>query len=182
MVQKMLTQEKVRELFDYRDGMLIWKSKGKRVVVGNVAGGVSGNMGYHMVSVGGKKFCAHRVIWLWHHGYMPENDVDHINRDKTDNRIENLREVSRSCNMRNTDNLSNCTSGVKGVSFDNPSGFWMAQITVRGRSVYLGRYPDFTEAVCHRLAAEQAENWAGCDNCSPAFLYVKNTINNGETP
>jgi len=100
--RKTLTQERVRELFDYReDGWLVRKSRtANSTKAGDVVGCPNGR-GYLTVMVDWWHLRVHRVIWLWHHGYMPENGVDHIDRDITNNRIGNLREVSHSCNMRN---------------------------------------------------------------------------------
>jgi hypothetical protein len=172
----LLTQERVRELFDYReDGALVWKvAQRGGVKAGSMAGGLT--HGYAGVRIAGRHYYIHRVVWLWHCGYMPEGIVDHINRDPLDNRVENLREVSHSCNHRNTTNNRANTSGVKGVYRTGTDQMWRAQIKVAGRILYLGRHTDFLEAVCHRLAAEQAEGWAGCDDCSPAFKYVRQHI------
>jgi hypothetical protein len=104
---------------------------------------------------------------------MPENEIDHVNRNPLDNRIENLREVSRSCNARNTRNRKTNSSGVKGVSFDKKNKKWKAHISVSGKQYTLVRSDDFTEAVCFRLAAEQAFGWPECDKLSTAFLYLK---------
>ena len=166
-----LTYEHVRELFDYRDnGNLVWKVRlSRRTRIGDIAGTPSG-AGYHVVIVDGRPNKTHRVIWLWHHGYTPEGDLDHINRVKLDNRIENLREVSRQCNTRNTGNQKNNTSGAKGI-YTHPSwdNVWQAFITVNGRQCKLGNHSSFDEAVLHRLAAEQCLGWEGCDSSSPAY-------------
>lgn len=173
----MITQERVRELFDYReDGVLVRRVKvGRHVAVGDVAG-FPGTRGYLNVKVDWKAYRIHRLVFLWHNGYMPENGIDHINRDKIDNRIENLREVGHTCNARNTSNRKNNTSGVKGISWSNEMRKWRAQIRVGGKEISLGQSADFLEAVCHRLAAEQAEGWSGCDSSSPAFKYVQENI------
>ena len=173
----MLTQSQVKELFLYRDdGVLVRKKTiSSKAQIGHVAGGKNLN-GYIVISIKCKIYCAHRLIWLWHYGYVPENDIDHINRDRSDNRIENLREVSRSCNTRNTGNYITNKSGVKGVHWYKPQGKWAAQIGLNGKIVNIGYYTDFLDAVCARLAAEQAIGWAGCDDCSPAFQYVKANI------
>jgi hypothetical protein len=172
----MLTQEKVRELFVYReDGSLVMKTRtSQRVHVGDVVG--YDHQGYIRVKVSGKDYYAHRLVWLYHHGYLPENPIDHINRNKMDNRIENLREVSHSCNLRNIGNRKDSNSGAKGVSYHSGKGKWGANIKIPGKQVCLGYYQDILEAACHRLAAEQALDWAGCDSSSPAFQYVKKYI------
>lgn len=168
-----LTQDRVKDIFDFKDGKLLWKT---RKANGGKAGQQAGwahRTGYHVVSVDSKRYLAHRIIWLWHNGYLPENQIDHINRNRADNRICNLREVTQTCNNRNTGNPPTNTSGIKGVSCAKRSAKWMACIRVAKRTIYLGRHADFTEAVCHRLAAEQALDWDGCDSSSPAFKYVR---------
>lgn len=169
---KKLTQERVCVLFNYMDGELFWKVRRSGLRNGAVAGSPNSS-GYLIIMVDGKRYLAHRLIWLYYHGYMPELDVDHINRNRLDNRVENLREVSRSCNTRNSGNYMTNKSGVKGVHWAADRGKWMAHIKVFGNDHHLGQYDDFLEAVCHRLAAEQALNWAGCDSSSPSFQYVK---------
>lgn len=172
-----LTQEKVRELFDYReDGNLIWMvSTSRRIKVGDVAGSPNGD-GYLRVGVNGEQYLAHRLIWLWHHGYLPENGLDHKDRIKTHNWIDNLREINRSCNKRNTANPINNSSGVKGVSWHKFTGTWVAVIKVHMKNHNLGYFSDFTEAVAHRLAHEQAVNWSSCDSSSPAYQFIKNYL------
>jgi len=167
-----LTQERVKELFDYRDGELIWNIRG------GVAGYSNGN-GYLRIEVDGKKHYVHRVIWLWNNGYLPEKGIDHINRNRADNRIENLREVGQTCNIRNTDNRKTNTSGVKGVYWGAENGKWRAQIMVAGKVHCLGSHIDFFEAVCHRLAAEQLLGWEGCDSSSPALKFIQANLQDG---
>lgn len=89
--------------------------------------------GYIRVSIAGRRYSAHRVAWLIVHGEWPECDIDHINGDKTDNRVANLRKLSRSDNLVNQKK----TRGVskhKGVTFHN--GLWIAQFS--NRVGYLG--------------------------------------------
>lgn len=133
-----------------------------------MAGGTN-NIGYVAISVQGKLHLAHRLAWLFVHGYLPEHQVDHINRIRDDNRIENLREVSRSCNLRNTGNFVNNTSGVKGVYWNKGKNKWHAQIRINLKMKHLGYYDDFQDVVCARLTAEQCVGWSGCDSNSPAF-------------
>jgi hypothetical protein len=167
-----LTQERVRELFDYRDGDLIRKKPSQGVKVGDVAGSL-GNRGYLGIRIDYKNYLNHVLVWLWHHGYIPEHDIDHIDRIKIHNQIENLREVSRTCNSRNSKLSKKNTSGVKGVSWKSGENKWVAQIMVNYKTIALGRTLDFTEAVSLRLAAEQCLNWDGCDSSSPAFKFIK---------
>lgn len=172
-----LTQERVKELFDYReDGSLVWRVyRNASARIGVRAGSVH-HSGYRIIRQKGRTYGEHRIVWLWHYGYMPENEIDHINRKRSDNRVENLREVTRVCNNRNSGNRKDNSSGVKGVGWHKASNMWRVRINVYGEERLVGYAPDFTEACCLRLAAEQAENWAGCDSCSPAYQYVTSMI------
>ena len=174
-----ISYERVKELFDYReDGYLIWKvRKSRSIRIGDVAGRSCNNQ-YPRIQIDRKPYMAHRLIWLWHHGYMPEGELDHINKIGFDNRIENLREVSHQCNLRNTGNPKDNKTGVKGVFTNERWGdVWRAQIVLNGKQVNLGNHRCFDEAVLTRLAAEQCLDWDGCDSYSPAYRYaVKNGL------
>ena len=164
-----LTYEDVRKLFDYRsDGKLIWKVRKGSKGVGAIVGSMCNRNVYSIMQINSEKYRTHRVIWLWYHGYMPEGGLDHINRIKSDNRIENLREVSQQCNMRNVGNGAKNESGVKRVYKHKGWSVWRVQLSKH----YIGTFKCFDEAVLHRLAAEQCVNWAGCDSSSPAYQYA----------
>jgi len=173
----MITQERVRELFDYReDGALVWIKRTSNVVsVGDVAGCVGAD-GYERTKVDGMGYLNHRLVWLWHRGRFPVGGLDHIDRIKTHNFIENLREATQTGNMRNTGNRRHNTSGVKGVGWNKESEKWRARVTSTWETVLVGKCADFLEAVCHRLAAEQCLGWAKFDGSSPAFQYSKKYI------
>jgi hypothetical protein len=174
-----LTQERLKEVLHYNPetGVFTWiVSPAHRVKVGDVAGSICGN-GYRLISIDSVKYKAHRLAWLYVYGYLPEHGVDHKDRVKVHNQIDNLREASQQCNMRNTGNFSDNTSGVKGVNYHKPTGKWRAYININRKNIYLGVHLSFFEAACHRLAAEQAENWHGCDNSSPAYKFVMAGIN-----
>jgi len=178
-MQEKLTQKKIRELFDYNPdvGVLKWKKpRSPRVATGDEAGCVDKSTGYRQVYIGNKAYYTHRLIWFFVHGYFPEHQVDHINRDRLDNRINNLREVSQSCNNKNTGLRNDNKSGITGVSWDNNRGQWEVKISNNGRQRSLGRYRDFSDAVCARLAGEQCINFGLCNSASRAFKYVKTNI------
>jgi len=98
------TQNELRELFEYRDGNLYWKkSNGTKITAGKIAGSLSKDSGYIFIRLG-KLYRSHRLIWIYHYGDIPEGlQIDHINRIRNDNRIENLRVVSQSTNNLNQD-------------------------------------------------------------------------------
>jgi len=171
-----LIQERLHELLHYEPetGIFYWKVGARNIKVGDIAGTPS--CGYVKIGISGTIYPAHRLAWLYVHGYFPESEIDHINRDRADNRICNLREVSHVCNRRNIRNQKNNTSGVKGVSWFNHHLKWRSQINLLGKPHNLGYYSSFDDAVCARLAAEQCLNWSGCDSNSPAFLYVQKML------
>ncbi len=105
------------------------------------------------------------------HGYWPENHIDHINRDKADNRLCNLREVSNQCNIRNAKVGKNTTTKINGVC-PHKRGYEV-YIKVNYKKFNLGVFEDFVEAVAHRLAAEQCLDWSGCDTSSSAFCFMQ---------
>ena len=175
---KKIKQERLKEVLHYSPdtGIFTWRNDvSKNIKAGCIAGSVVGN-GYVHIGVDGGDYQAHRLAFLYVHGYFPENNIDHCNRVKSDNRINNLREVSQVCNVRNTCNRTTNTSGVKGVCWYKKLKTWRAQITVNGEGKHCGYYKDFADAVCARLAAEQCLNWSGCDNTSPAFIWAKQNI------
>jgi hypothetical protein len=138
---------------------LFWKSKiARKVIIGNEAGWFCKSSGYRKVKVYGKDYRAHRIIWdmLNPGDILSENEeVDHIDHDKTNNRPYNLRKVSRVGNGRNMPMNSNNTSGKTGVTFSTEKGKWVAQIKVNYRKIHLGYFSDKNEAIAARTAAEQ---------------------------
>jgi hypothetical protein len=148
-----LTQVGVRELFDYReDGFLIWKiSPAQRINIGDVAGTYSKE--YASVYIGGNPYKVHRIIFLWHHGYMP-HEVDHRDLDTKNNRIGNLREASHSQNMANRRLFKNNSSGYKGVHWHKRTQKWCASIRVDKKLIHLGYYhnPDAAHAAYVKAA------------------------------
>lgn len=135
-----LTQETVRKLFDYRsDGNLIWKIKAANCVhIGDVAGGKKSD-GYYVVPVCGKYRTVHRVIFLWHNGYIPDY-IDHLDNDKSNNRIENLRPATKSQNGCNRKLLRNNTSGFKGVRWHKLKSKWQSSIMFNSKAIHLGYF------------------------------------------
>ena len=106
-------------------------------------------------------------------GYFPEHDIDHINRDRSDNRWCNLRHVSRQCNSRNCGVRTDNTSGVTGVSYYTNRRKWTASVHVLGKHIGLGYFNKKKEAVIARWEAEKKYNFPECDSSSSAFLFLK---------
>lgn len=145
-----LTQELVRKLFEYReDGFLIWKyhpDKSKQYYIGSVSGYLAKD-GYHYVSILGKNYLLHRVIFLYHKGYLPEFPItiDHIKGNK-DNRIENLREATQSQQNCNKPLSNSNKSGIKGVFWDKKSRKWITRVKSNGKKYTVGYFSDIEEA------------------------------------
>ena len=147
MPKRNITQDQLKELFDYVDGCLIWKDNRNNVKCkGNIAGSID-NKGYRVIVINKVNYKAHRLIWLYHTGRWPNDQIDHINRDKDDNRIENLRECSTHENCQNRRKQSNNTSGHTGVSWMKSSNKWRVEIHINSKKIYLGLYDDLNEAI-----------------------------------
>lgn len=128
-----------------------WNSK----YPGRVAGLVNPR-GYRRVCIDYKVYNAHRIIWAMCHNEWPDGEIDHINGDKEDNRIHNLRVVNRVVNSRNLSIASNNTSGATGVSWHKQRKKWTVRIKANGHYHYLGLFSDFDEAVKARKKAESS--------------------------
>lgn len=103
--------------------------------------------GYHLGALDYKMLKAHRVIWALVYGRWPQGEIDHINRVRDDNRIENLREANPKEQRRNMSKHKHNTSGVMGVSFDKARGLWRANVWENNKQVYLGRFKTMEEAI-----------------------------------
>lgn len=139
----------------YSDGNLYWLvTRNNRVQAGTLAGTIS-DEGYVKVMMRRKAYHAHRIIWEMHYGKIPEGmEIDHINHDRTDNRIENLRLVTKQVNMKNKSSYSNNKSGVTGVSWHSKKKKWVAQIQGNKRKKMLYEGDSFNDAVKARKSAE----------------------------
>lgn len=129
--------------YDPETGVFTWVSPWKGVRVGDKVGYLDTSNGYLRVAYNRKKYFAHRVAWFIVFGRWPKEQIDHINGNRTDNRISNLREVSNKTNAQNhrTPNKNN-TSGYLGVTWHNQMKKWAAGIMVDGRMKHLGLFED----------------------------------------
>jgi len=111
--------------------------------------------GYKTGGIFNVKYFAHRIIWLMHHGSMNDDDIDHINHDRIDNRISNLRLVSRQGNMRNLSLRADNKSGYVGVSYHSGNKRWHARIKINDKYKHLGYFKEKQSAVDARKSAEK---------------------------
>ena len=154
----MLTQAELHERFEYCNGELFYKiSPLPKIKVGSKAGTVNKD-GYAKVTINSKKYCVHRVVFMMQHGYLPK-EIDHINCNPSDNRIENLREVTRTQNRYNVIGYKNNTSGVKGLTFNKKLNKWELSMNVNGKRKYIGVFKDFELA--ELVAMEARDKYHG---------------------
>lgn len=112
--------------------------------------------GYIRIDIDGRNCSAHRLAWIYVYGEISDLCIDHINRIKSDNRISNLRLVTRSENQQNKTVEKNTVSGVKGVCWSKSDSKWMAQIAHQGKHIHLGRFKSASEAeVAYSRAASE---------------------------
>jgi len=153
-----MTRDELAALLDYapETGVFTWKVRTGRAVPGMIAG-TAHNRGYWTIIVRGTPYLAHRLAWFMVHGEWPALDIDHINGDKRDNRIANLRLATRSENMANKGPNRNNTSGYKGVWYYKRTGKWMAGYRKGNARIHLGYFDTAEEAVeAHRTAYAKA--------------------------
>lgn len=159
--------ESLRELISYSPatGELIWRERHPRFFASERdwkiwntryagKGARTTSRGYRKIRVLGVALFAHRVAWAIHYGEWPTDQIDHVNGDRCDNRISNLRLASNTDNSRNIKRPANNTSGRIGVSFQKNSGRWRAEICVDQKRIHLGSFITFEEACAARTAAE----------------------------
>ncbi len=153
------TAEEVRRIFNYDPdtGVLTHTEANKYVpeLHGKRAGHLH-HQGYRDVVIRHRLYREHRIVWLYVYGAMPDGHIDHINRCRDDNRICNLRIVTRSQNKHNGNTYANNTSGVPGVYFMRSCGRWYARINVGGIRRNLGSFVNFEDAVAARRRAKAA--------------------------
>lgn len=151
-----LTHEELLALLIYCEitGIFRWRVSRGGVEAGSVAGRISPTTGYQEISINGKLYKAHRLAWLYVHGVWPSDQIDHIDRDKTNNRIANLREATSVENHRNMSKPSNNTSDHVGVSWDKTRQKWYAYITHERKMLNLGLYDRKEDAIAARIAGE----------------------------
>lgn len=147
----------LHEVFEYRDGGLYWKQPGQKRTVGKRCG-VLLRKGYRYIGMNGKKYPEHRLIWEYFHDVPPTNFIDHIDGNKSNNLISNLREATREDNQANRGKTKNNTSGYKGVSWEKQRKTYRVQVDRNGKTV-VRRIKDLEEAC--RIADELRNNLHG---------------------
>jgi hypothetical protein len=152
----MLTQHILKEILSYDPETGLFANRewrGGKSNQGSIAGSVRRD-GYVKISIDNKAYLAHRLAWLYVFGAFPNEQIDHVNKDRQDNRIKNLRAASDAENKQNLSKTRLNKSGKVGVIWHKAAQKWMSYIHVRNRSVYLGVYDTIEEAATARAAAK----------------------------
>jgi len=158
--------ERLRQMLTYdpETGVLTWRHRPEGPAnwnaryAGKPAGGLDAR-GYMRIRIGKRNYFSHRVAWAIHHDRWPRHTIDHINGDKVDNRISNLRDVPQLVNLRNQKMNSNNASGHNGVHWHKRDRRWLAYISVNGKQRRLGYFTDLDDAVAARRAAERLHGY-----------------------
>lgn len=170
-----LTQEYILSLFSYRDGNLFRKvHKSQNAQIGDLAGHIQ-KRGYRLIRINDKYYYAHRLIFLYHHGFLPRF-LDHIDGDPANNYISNLREATKQENNRNKKktksvNGKQTSSDFKGVYWSKNNKKWVAQITINRKTKNLGHFISETMAAeTYNTAATKYFGDYACLNIIPQPL------------
>ena len=121
--------------YDHQNGIFVWKKT-------NTLAGKIRPSGYYQIGIDGKRYYSHRLAWKLFYNEEPPELIDHIDGDKTNNKIENLRASSKQGNAGNSKRNHNNTSGYKGVTWHNRDKHWVAQIRKNGKRVTIGAFND----------------------------------------
>lgn len=129
--------------------------------------------GYIEIIFNNKYYKAHRLAFLYTEGYLPEHDVDHIDRNRSNNKWNNLRHATRRCNMQNRNVSKNNKTGITGIHWYKTFNKWCVTLTINRNTKHLGYYINFDDAVKARYNEEQNNiNWT-CSVESSAYKYLK---------
>jgi hypothetical protein len=150
-----ITQERLKQLMRYEDGRLYWTNPTANWMKEGTEAGFVTNLGYRVACVDGKQTMVHRLVFLYHYGYTAEV-IDHINGDKLDNRVENLRPATRVQNNTNARTRKDNKSGQKGVRWREDNKKWHAAISAGKKKHHLGYFTAFEDAKnAYLIAAQQ---------------------------
>lgn len=138
MLKEELTQEIVKEYLDYAPatGILTWLKKPCKRTVVNTRAGTEADSGYRYLSLFGKRYPEHHVVWFWVHGYWPSLQIDHIDQNRSNNALHNLREVTKAENARNRSRRRNTKVEEAGIWYCRKRQRYVSEITVNGKKVY----------------------------------------------
>ena len=171
-----LTQDRLKELLEYNPdtGEFKWKitKNNLNAKKNSKAGSFTNN--YNIITIDYRHYRGSHIAFLYMDGYIPENNVMHINGKSYDDRWCNLKHTSSSCKSKNSKLYKNSTSGVKGVNYNRTVDKWLVRISDKRKNIYIGNFKNFDDAVRARWEAEKKHNFLNCQTTSTAYLYLKN--------
>lgn len=162
----MLSLNRLKELLDYDPltGIFVCRisrrggNSGHGLCIGDIAGSLH-QKGYWHIGIDGEEYKAHRLAWFYVYGIWPELQIDHRDHNRTNNRIENLRDVTQFENQQNRIHAcKNNSSGFLGVHFEKSTGKYVAQIRINGKGKYIGRFLTADEAHSAYLKAKSVHH------------------------
>lgn len=170
------TAEQVLQLlmYDPSTGLFTWIVNRKKVRPGDLAGKTDSE-GYRVIGINRRSYKAHRLAWLVTHGHWPSGEIDHINGNRSDNRIENLRDVDRARNAQNQTRLvkPGTASGLLGVTWHKPKNCWRASIRINGRSTFIGYFKTAEAGHAAYLEAKKQREVPGARLAKKDRLTIK---------
>jgi hypothetical protein len=140
--------ERLRQLLDYdpETGVFRWKQFRRGVAKQGSIAGYTTKKGYRKISVDGIDYTEHRLAWKIFYNFDPTDQIDHIDRNRQNNKISNLRLATNQQNCMNTGIKKNNTSGVTGVYFYKKQQKWVARIGFNYKKINLGSFDTIEEA------------------------------------
>lgn len=157
----MITHAELQNLLDYspQTGLFTWReTRAHNAKQGSIAGWRATN-GYLWITVNDQRYLAHRLAWFYVHGVWPDAEIDHVDHDRLNNRLENLRRATSEENRRNSGKRRNGKHKWRGIYFRSPN-CWYARITVSGKVIRIGVFKDAADAA-------QAYNFAAVEHFGP---------------
>lgn len=142
MSYKELTRARLKEVVHYNEntGEMLWiKPTSARVKIGDKVGNNDGK-GYLQTCIDGRRYRVHRLVWLWVYGVFPTYHIDHIDRDRTNNKLSNLRDLPQALNNQNIGVTRANTSGFLGVSWSKEMRKWEARISINNKTRVIGYF------------------------------------------
>lgn len=152
-MSSVLNHQTLLEYLKYNEtkGEFTWIKRPNKNIHLHTRAGTKNSAGYRVISLFGKRYLEHRLAWFYVHGEMPEHEIDHINQIRDDNRISNLRQVTRSENQRNKTRKDSRVDEV-GIWWCRRRKRYIAEITLNGKKVYQKSFKDIDEAIQQRKA------------------------------
>jgi hypothetical protein len=157
----MITQQELHDVLEYNKdtGNFVWKvTVNYNSIKGSIAG-TSDNLGYIAIKIKGKRYLAHRLVWIYVYGTLPNSVLDHVNGIPYDNRLDNLRLATASENCRNCKTRIDNTTGIKNVGWSKAYEKYVVRVKINNKSKHIGYFENIEDA--NKAAIEAREKYHG---------------------